>query len=145
MKPWKVAGFLRFWNRLAFLLYLKKVSGHLKKTIALSVFYQLFWKSLQLTTFMDSLLSKYQCGFRKSFSAKTCLLAMLEKWKSSVDKGKVFGVLLNDLSNVFDWLSHEPIIAKSNAHGFSLPALKLMPNYLIERKQRTNINQAYSS
>ena len=94
---------------------------------------------------MDPLLSKYQCGFRRGFNAQNCLLAMLEKWKSSVDKGKVFGVLLTDLSKAFDCLSHELIIAKLNAFGFSLSALKLMQNYLVERKQRTKINQAYSS
>ena len=70
---------------------------------------------------------------------------MLEKWKLSVDKGKTFGVLLTDLSKAFDCLSHELIIAKLNAYGFSLSALKLMQSYLSERKQRTKINQAYSS
>ena len=34
-----------------------------------------------------------------------CLLAMLEKWKSAVDKRKSFGVLLTDLSMAFDCLS----------------------------------------
>ena len=63
---------------------------------------------------MDSLLSKYQCGFRKGFSAKNCLLAMLEKWKSSVNKGKVFGVLLTDFAKTFDCLLQELIIAKLN-------------------------------
>ena len=70
---------------------------------------------------------------------------MLEKWKSSVDKGKAFGILLTDLSKAFDCLSHELIIVKLNAYGFSLSALKLMQSYLSERKQRTKINQAYSS
>ena len=76
---------------------------------------------------MDPLLSKYQCGFGRGFSAQNCLLAMLEKWKPSVDRGKAFGVLLTDLSKAFDCLSHELIIAKLNAYGFSLSALKLMP------------------
>ena len=94
---------------------------------------------------MDPLLSKYKCGFRRGFSAQNCLLAMLEKWKSSVDKGKAFGILPTDLSKAFDCLSHELIIVKLNAYGFSLSALKLMQSYLSERKQRTKINQAYSS
>ena len=94
---------------------------------------------------MDSLLSQYQCGFRRGFSAQNCLLATLEKWKSSVDKEKAFGVLLTDLSKAFDCLSHKSIIAKPNAYGFSLSALKLMQSYLSERKQRTKITQAYSS
>ena len=51
---------------------------------------------------------------------------MLEKWKNAVDKGKVFGALLTDLSKAFDCLPHELIIAELNAYGFNLPALKLM-------------------
>ena len=101
--------------------------------------------SKQITDFMGPLLSKYQCGFRRGFSAQNCLLAMLEKWTSSVDKGKAFGVLLTDLSKAFDCLSHELIIAKLNVYGFSLSALKLMQSYLLERKQRTKINQVYTS
>ena len=49
---------------------------------------------------------------------------MVEKWKNAVDKGKVFGALLTDLSKAFDCLPHELIIAKLNACGFNLPALK---------------------
>ena len=35
-----------------------------------------------------------------------CLLAMLGKWKSYVDKGKTFRALLTDLSKAFNCLSH---------------------------------------
>ena len=94
---------------------------------------------------MDSLLSKYLSGFRRGFSAQNCLLVMLKKWKSPVDKRKALGVVLTDVSKAYDCLSHELIIAKLNVYGFSLPALKLMQRYLSERKQRAKINQAYSS
>ena len=50
---------------------------------------------------------------------------MVERWKNAVDKGKVFGALLTDLSKAFDCLPHELIIAKLNAYGFKLAALKL--------------------
>ena len=70
---------------------------------------------------------------------------MLEHWKSEVDKRQVFGTLLTDLSKAFDRLSHELIIAKLNAYGFSLSALKLSHNYLPNRQQRTKINQSYST
>ena len=39
----------------------------------------------------------------------------------------------------------ELLIAKLNAYGFSLNALKLIHNYLSNRKQRTKINSSYSS
>ena len=60
----------------------------------------------QITNFMEPLLSKYKCRFRRGFSAQNCLLAMLEKWKSLVDKGKAFGVLLTDHSKAFDIVYH---------------------------------------
>ena len=65
-----------------------------------------------------------------------------------MDKGKVYSVLLTDLSKAFNCLSHEMIISKLNAYGFSLHALKLKHNCFAEwkqRSQRTKINQAYSS
>ena len=73
------------------------------------------------------------------------MLAMVEKWKKCVDKGKTFGALLTDLSKAFDCLPHDLIIAKLNAYGFSLSASKLIHNYLSHRKQRTKINSSYSS
>ena len=55
---------------------------------------------------------------------------MIEKWKSAVDKGKSFGALLTDLSKAFDCLSHDLLLAKLHAYGFSLSALKLIHSYL---------------
>ena len=69
----------------------------------------------------------------------------IEKWKNSVDKGKSFGALLTDLSKAFDCLDHELLTAKLNAYGFTLPALRLIHDYLSNRKQRTKIDDNYSS
>ena len=99
----------------------------------------------QMSQFFENIFSKYQCGFRKFFSTQQCFLAMLEKWKRSVDNSKMFGALLTDLSNAFDCLDHELLIAKLNAYGFSLTTLKLVHNYSSNRKQRTKINSTYSS
>ena len=74
-----------------------------------------------------------------------CLLNLLEKWKNSVDKGKFFGAFLTDLSKAFDCLNHELLTAKLNAYGFTLPALRLIHDYLSNRKQRTKIDDNYSS
>ena len=95
--------------------------------------------------FESSFFSKYQCGFRKGFSAQHCLVSMLEKWKSATDNKKSFGALLTDLSKAFDCLSHELLIAKLNAYGFNMSALRFVHSYLKNRMQRTKINSEYSS
>ena len=57
----------------------------------------------------------------------------------------MFGALLADLAKAFDCLDHELLIVKLNAYGFTLPALKLVHDYLSNRKQRTKVNRTYSS
>ena len=47
------------------------------------------------------------------------------------------------MPKVFDCLHHELVIAKLNAYGFTLPALKLVYDYLSYRKQRTRENYSY--
>ena len=42
--------------------------------------------------------------------------------KSSVDKGRVFGVLLTDVSKMFECLDHELLVVKLYENGFSLRA-----------------------
>ena len=94
---------------------------------------------------MLEFLSKYQCGFRKCCNKQHCLLAMLGKWKSAVDKGKSSGALLTDLSKAFDCLSHELLLAKLSTFGFSIATLKLIHSYLTNREQRTKANFYKSS
>ena len=90
-------------------------------------------------------MSKYQCGFREGFSPQHILLSKLEKWKLAVDNKKTFDALLTDPSKVFDGLPHDLLVAKLNANGFSLPALRLVLSYLSNRKERTKINSKFSS
>ena len=82
----------------------------------------------------DSLLSKYQYGFRRGYNAQHDLMNLIEKWKESVDNGGAFGVLLTDLSKVFECLPCELLIAKLDAYGFDKSSLKLIHSYL-NRKQ----------
>ena len=49
----------------------------------------------------------------------------------------MFSVLLRELWKAFDCLDHELLIAKLNAYGFILTALKLVHDYLSSRKQWT--------
>ena len=63
----------------------------------------------------------------------------------NVDNGGVFGALLTVLSKAFDSIPHHLIIAKLEAYGFHIDALKLIHDYLSNRKQRIKVNDAYSS
>ena len=99
----------------------------------------------QISEYFLPFLSTFQCGFRKGFNAQHCLLSMLEKWEMAVDNKKTFGALLTDFSKALDCLFHGLLLAKLNAYGFSLPALRLMQSDLSNRKQRTKINSEFSS
>ena len=91
--------------------------------------------SKQLYIYFENILSKFQCGFRKGFSTRYYLLLTIKKWKKAADKDQSFGALLTDLSKAFDCLSHDLLIAKLHSYGISLASLKLLTDYLTNRKQ----------
>ena len=70
---------------------------------------------------------------------------MLERWKKALDKSKIAGAILTDLSKAFDCLNNELLIAKLEAYGFSHTSLAYIYSYLSGRKQRTKVNNALSS
>ena len=51
--------------------------------------------------------------------------------------------LLIDLSKAFDCLHHKLITAKLNAYSFNFPALRLIHDYLSNRKPRIKIKNTY--
>ena len=65
--------------------------------------------------------------------------------EKNVDKEKVFCVLLTDRSEAFDCLDHELLTVKLNAYGFNLPALRVVHDYLSNRKQIIKIENTYTN
>ena len=61
----------------------------------------------QINKYFDSILSKYQFGFRKGYSAQQCLLIMIEKWRASLDQNGTCAALLTDLFKAFDCSPHD--------------------------------------
>ena len=99
----------------------------------------------QIYSYMNKYLSHYLCGFRKSYNTQHCLVAMLEKWRKALDKRKLAGALLTDLSKAFDCLNHELLIAKLEVYGFDYLSLAYIFSYLKDRKQRTKVNNHFST
>ena len=100
---------------------------------------------ITLSQLFESILSKFQCGFRKSYGTPHCYLMMLGTRKEATDNNKAFGALLMDLSKAFDCLSHDLLIAKLHAYCLELASLKILQDYLTNRKQRTKVHLFYSS
>ena len=99
----------------------------------------------QIYSFFDSVLSKFQCGFRKGFNAQHWLLTMVWKWRRTLDKDGETGVVLTDLSKTFDCIRGNLIIAKLHAYGFEKRSLEFIYSYLTKRKQKIKVDSAFSS
>ena len=91
----------------------------------------------QMSLYVDNFLSPYVCGYRKGFSTQQALLSLIEKWKNILDKKGYGGAVLMDISQAFDTLHHDLLIAKLHAYGFTRESLKLIKSYLTNRWQRT--------
>ena len=60
-----------------------------------------------------------------------------------VGEGKDFGALLTDVSKAFDWLDHKLLTYKLNAYSLNITALRLIHDYLSNRKQRIKIENIW--
>ena len=87
----------------------------------------------QIGQYMETFLSKYLCGYRKGYSVQHALIALLETLRISLDNKGFGGAILMGLSKAFD------------TYGFSKTALRLIKSYLMNRWQRTKINNSYIS
>ena len=99
----------------------------------------------EISLYIDKFLSAYLFGFRKGHNTEQCLIAMVELWRKALDNKHSAGAVLTDLSKAFDCLNHNLLIAKLEAYGFHISALRFVYNYLKERKQRTKVDDSYSS
>ena len=92
----------------------------------------------------EPILSPFQCGFRKGHSVHNCLLVLIEKWRSALDKKQSAGLLTTDMSKAFDCIRHDLIIAKMHAYGVSIKSIRYIYDYLSNRKQRVRVNHSHS-
>ena len=100
----------------------------------------------QLTDFLETnkLLSDAQSGFRSNHSTQDVLLKCVDDWKAAIDKGKVVGTVMIDLSKAFDSICHSLLLRKLEATGVRDTALTWFSSYLTGRRQRVLTHSACS-
>ena len=99
----------------------------------------------QLTLFMETKFSKLLCGFRKAHSTQHSILNLLRNWQNCIANKSKVGAILIDLSKAFDCLPHNLLLAKLSAYGIGENSVKLLHNYLSNRKHRVRIGSHFSS
>ena len=94
----------------------------------------------------NDLITKNQSGFRPGDSTTNQLLYLLDEIHQAFDSTKSFEVrtLFLDISKAFDKVCHDGLIFKLEPNGISCNLLKLLQNYLRNRKQRVIQNGSYS-
>ena len=98
----------------------------------------------QIDTHFSKIFSPFLCGFRSGHSTQHAILNLLLKWQKCLDEKGIVGAVLMDLSKAYDCLSHELLIAKLAAYGFSKQSLRLIYSFLKGRKQRVKIGNNVS-
>ena len=72
-----------------------------------------------MAPFMEPKLANIICGFREVHSTQHALPRVTETIRIHIDQSGVRGMVLMDLSQAYDCLSHDLLLAKMEAYGFS--------------------------
>ena len=99
----------------------------------------------QLNAYFENILPKYQCGFRKGYSAQQSLISMNEKLKNTLGKGGTSAALLTDFSKALECLPPHLLIAKLHVYRIQLSSLRFLYSYLVLQKQRLRDGTAGSA
>ena len=65
----------------------------------------------------------------KNFITQHVVIRLVEEQREHLDENFIEDVPLTDLSNAFDCIKHDPLIAKLTAFGFSDSALYFIHSY----------------
>ena len=97
----------------------------------------------QLYTKFSYILSSNMSGFPQGHSSCSALVKLTD-WRVSLNSKKEAGVIPMDLSNAFDSIYRNLLLAKLKPYGLRESAIELVHSYLSERKLRVKCNSIYS-
>ena len=88
----------------------------------------------------NNLITKNQSGFRPNDSVTNQLIYLVDEIHSSLDINLEVRAIFLDMSKAFDKVWHDGLLFKLKQNGISGRLLKLLKNYLENRKQRVFLN-----
>ncbi len=102
--------------------------------------------SEQLKEFLvsNSILSRFQSGFRKNHSTVTATMKVLNDITCALDNGRSCAAVFIDLTKAFDTVNHGILLSRLYSIGLSETALGWIRNYLKNRCQRVQIKGSIS-
>lgn len=86
-----------------------------------------------------------QSGFRQKHSCETALNRVIYDWKKALDDKKIIVAVFLDLKRAFETIDRELLIKKIKSYGCDTVSLKWFNSFLSNRKQKTKINEFFSS
>ena len=100
----------------------------------------------QLYSFLEtnSLLNDCQFGYRKRRSTKLATALFCDKIRREIENGLLVGCVYLDLSKAFDTIGHSVLLEKLILYGVCGPELAWFTDYLFNRTQLVEINNAVS-
>ena len=98
----------------------------------------IIFNNLYAYLYTNNVITKHQSCFRPGDSTTNQLLYLLHEIPQAFDSTKSLEVrtVFLDISKAFDKVWHDGLIFKLEQYGFSGNLLKLLQNYLKNRKQR---------
>ncbi len=102
--------------------------------------------SEQLKEFLvsNSILSRFQSGFRKNHGTVTATMKVLNDITCALDNGRSCAAVFIDLTKAFDTVNHGILLSRLYSIGLSETALGWIRNYLKNRCQRVQIKGSIS-
>ena len=89
---------------------------------------------------MSSYSSLYVSAYKKGCNSLHVLIRLLKEWRQHLDNNEVVESVFMDLSNTFDCVPHDLLIAKLAAHSVDENLLMYIYSYLSNRKQCVLMN-----
>ena len=94
---------------------------------------------------LNNILCDEQYGFRPKRSTSLAIFNYIKNITEEINQRKIVGSIYLDFAKAFDSINHQLLITKLMDMGVHLNLVKLIQNYLGNRKIRTKLNQVTSS